>query len=139
MNKLDISCEIPDLRGESQIGESVLVQAPSSIKKGKESAVARATRGQYLAKVRQDKMLKDREGKSDSNGKRKFNFADDFDSYSPQKIPKTNHQPKLNFNARLGIDPGRGRAAERPGSSSSSLMGVKGSPDGHLFMKSDRK
>ena len=132
-NNLDISYEIPDQRGESQKGESILMLTPSSVKNGKESAVARAKRGQYLTKIRQGKMYGNREGKSDSNGKRKCNFSDDFDNYSPKKIPKTNLYQKNNFNARLGIDPGRGRATDRPGSSSSCVARDKGSPDGQFF------
>ena len=116
-----------------------MTQTPSSVKNGKESAVARATRGQYLTKFRQAKMFKDENGISDSNGKRKYHFEDDFDSNSPQKIPKTNLYPKTNFNARLGIDPGKGRAVDRPGSSSSSCMGDNGSLNGHVFNKSDEK
>ena len=83
-------------------------------------------------------MFKDENGISDSNGKRKYHFEDDFDSNSPQKIPKTNLYPKTNFNARLGIDPGRGRATDRLGSSSSCVARDKGSPDGQIFMKSDK-
>ena len=132
LNKFDISCEIPDQRGESQKGESILMLTPSSVKNGKESAVARAKRGQYLTKIRQGKMYGNREGKSDSNGKRKCDFSDDFEDYSPKKIPKINLSQKINFNARLGIDPGRGRATERPGSLSSSAARDKGSPVGQF-------
>ena len=78
-------------------------------------------------------MYVSREGKSDSNGKRKYDFSDDFEDYSPRKIPKINLSQKINFNARLGIDPGRGRATDRPGSSSSCVARDKGSPDGQFF------
>ena len=78
--KLDISCDVSDRRGESKNVESILTPTPSSVRKGKQSAVARAIRGQFLTEIRPDMMYCTEKGKSDSNGKRKFNFNEDIDN-----------------------------------------------------------